>query len=206
MKNQEGGTAINWHYITVSLIFAIAIILVVLFMPELHEFDSNILRTIRNFLSPYPEYIPVLINEIGSNYFVWPLIASGGILISHGHYLQTFLLVFFTQAAFPLSTLVKNVVCRQRPFGIDYPGYSFPSCHSLTAMCFYGILIYFVLRYTYGFWRYFLVTVLSILILLTGLSRLWLGVHFLTDVLEGYLLGIILINLCIISDKFFSRR
>lgn len=206
MKNQGYSTAINWHYITVSLIFAVTILLLVLYMPGIREFDSGLLQSVRQFLSPFPPVIPALMNEIARNYYVWPLIASGGILISHKYYIEAFLLVFFTEGSYLVTSLIKSAVCRQRPCGVTYPGYSFPSGHSLTAMCFFGILVYLSIKHTYGFWRYLLVTVLGVLILLAGLSRLWLGVHFPTDVLEGMLLGFILVNLCIILDKFFSRR
>ena len=206
MKNQECSTAMNWHYITVSIIFAVTIILAVLYFPNIREMDSGILKTVRDFVSPFPQFIPALIAEIGRNYYMWPLIVSGSVLVSHKYYLETFLLVFFTQAAYPLNNLIKNVVCRQRPCGDAYPGYSFPSNHAIISMCFYGILIYLAYKHTYGFWRYFLITVFGLLIILTGLSRLALGVHFPTDVIEGFLLGFIMVNLFIILDKFFSRR
>lgn len=206
MKNHEYSASINWHYIIVFLIFGVAILLMVLYMPNLREIDSNILKTIQNTLTPFPQYIPVLINEIGKNYYVWPLIVSGSVLISHKYYLETFLLVFFTQASFAVTIFMKDIICRQRPCGESYPGYSFPSGHSLCAMCFFGILIYFLYKHSYGFWRYFLITVFSIFIVIIGISRLVLGVHFLTDVLEGFILGFILVNICIILDKFFSKR
>jgi undecaprenyl-diphosphatase len=133
------------------------------------------------------------------------LIASCGILVSHKYYISAFLLVFFTQGAHVLTDFIKNIICRQRPCGDSYPGYSFPSGHSLTAMCFFGILIYLVHRHISGFWKYFFITIFGMLIILNGLSRLWLGVHFPTDVLEGMFLGFILVNLYIILDKFFSR-
>lgn len=206
MKNNEYSTAINWHFITVSLIFGVAILLMVLYMPNLREIDLNTLQVIRKTLSPFPQFIPVIINEVARNYYLWPLIASGGILVSHRYYLETFLLVFFTQAAFPINKLIKEAVCRQRPCGNLYPGYSFPSNHTLAATCFFGILIYLAIKHLYGFWKYFWVTLFSLFILCTALSRMALGVHFLTDVLEGFLLGFILVNMFIILDKFFSRR
>lgn len=206
MKNSEYGTAINWHYITVSLIFAVTILLMVLYMPNLKEFDSAFLKTLQSSYLPIFQFVPGFINEMGRYYYAWPLIVSGGILISHKYFVEAFLLVFFTQASYPIKNLIKDIVCRQRPCGDVYPGYSFPSGHSLTAMCFYGILIYFVYKHVYGFWKYVLITLLGFLILLTGISRLWLGVHFPTDVLEGFLLGIMLVNLCIILDKFFCKR
>lgn len=206
MKNQECSTAINWHYITVALIFAVVIFMMVLYMPNLREIDSNILSAIRKFLLPFPQYIPLMVNEIGKDFYLWPLIAAGSVLVSHKHYLETFMLILFTQSAFLVKDTLKEIVCRERPCGDAYPGFSFPSGHSLVAMCFYGILIYLVLRYVHGFWRYFLITLFSLLIILSGLSRLWLGLHFPTDVLEGFLLGFIMVNLYIILDKFFSRR
>jgi len=206
MKNDNYSTVLNWHYITISLIFGVVILLMVLYMPSLRSIDFNILENIRKFLPPIPQYIPGIINEIGRNYYIWPLIVSGGILTSHKYYLETFLLVFLTQASYVVVNLIKNIICRQRPCGESYPGYSFPSGHTLTATCFFGILIYLTIKHTHGFWKYFLTSVFFIFIVITGISRLWLGVHFLTDVLEGFLLGFIFVNFYIIMDKFFSRR
>lgn len=206
MKNREYGIAINWHYITVSLIFFVAILLSVLYLPNIKELDSNILHSVKSFLMPFPQYIPMLVNEIARYYYVWPLIVSGSVLISHKYYLETFLLIFFTQTSPPLVHLIKNFVCRQRPCGEVYHGYSFPSEHACTAMCFYGILIFLVIRHAHGFWKYFLTALLGILIVCSALSRLWLGVHFPTDVLAGMFLGLILVNLFIITDKFLSNK
>ena len=206
MKQKEYNIAINWHYITVCIIFAAAILLMVLYMPGFRETDSNILQALRNTFPTLPQFIPLLIQEIGRNCYLWPLIASGSVLVSHKYYLEAFLLVFFSQASHLLTKLIKDIVCRQRPCGEAYPGYSFPSHHALAAMCFFGILIYLSIKHAHGFWRYLLVTMFGILILLIGFSRLILGVHFPADVLEGYLLGLILVNLFIILDKFFNRN
>jgi undecaprenyl-diphosphatase len=135
---------------------------------------------------------------------LWPQIAACSVLVSHQKYLKAFLLVFFTQGTFYLNELIKNFVCRQRP--CDYYGYSFPSNHAAVEMCFYGICIYLILRYTRNeFWRYFLALVFGIFIFLVCLSRLWLGVHFLTDIIAGLSLGIIMINLYIITIKAFGE-
>ncbi len=206
MKRQVSNTAINWHYIAVAMIFAVAIFIMVLYMPNLREIDSQILKTIRQFLLPFPQYIPLFINEIGKDYYIWPLVASGSVLVSHKHNLEAFMLILFTQLSFLVKEWIKNYVCRERPCGDAYPGFSFPSGHSVIAMCFYGILIYLVARYVRGFWRYFLISLFGLLIILAGLSRLWLGLHFPTDVLEGFLIGFILVNLFIILDKFFSTK
>ena len=51
----------------------------------------------------------------------------------------SFLLVFFTQGSYALVDVIKNFVCRERPS--IHLGYSFPSGHTTTSMCFYGIII-----------------------------------------------------------------
>ena len=205
MKENGPSVVANWNYVTISIIVATILTLMVLYMPGMREIDTEILKTIRNFLGQFPSYIPAVITDFGrANWMLWPQITASAVLISHKRYLKTFLLLFFTHASFLLTGLIKNFVCRERP--CIYEGYSFPSGHSLTTMCFYGICLYLILKYTQGqFWRYFYATIFTLFIFLVVLSRLWLGVHFLTDVLAGLFLGFLLVNLYIILDKFFTK-
>lgn len=205
MKDKGYGVVANWNYVTISLIVVAVLTLLVLYMPGIREFDRGILDGIRRFLAPYPSYIPVFVSEFGrANYMLWPQIAACSVLVSHGKYLKAFLLVFFTHAAYFLTGVLKDFVCRERP--CTYPGFSFPSNHASTTMCLYGICIYLILHYTRSeFWRYFLAVVFGIFIFLVALSRLWLGVHFLTDVIAGLFLGFLLVNLYIILVKAFNR-
>jgi membrane-associated phospholipid phosphatase len=55
------------------------------------------------------------------------------------------------------------------------------------------------------FWRVALSIFFSFMIFMTAISRLWLGVHFLTDVLASIFFGFIVVNLYIILDKFFAK-
>lgn len=205
MRDKGYGVVANWNYVTISLIVSVIITLLVLYMPGMREFDRGMLSGIRHFLAPYPSYIPAFVTEFGrANNMLWPQIAACSVLVSHQKYLKAFLLVFFTQAAFFLTGLLKNFVCRERP--CVYSGYSFPSGHTLTTMCFYGICIYLILHYTRSeFWRYFLAIVFGIFIFLVAISRLWLGVHFPSDVVAGAFIGFMLVNLYIITVKAFSR-
>lgn len=204
-RNKEYGLALNWNYVVVSLIVVTVLTILVLYMPNLTEFDGNILHSIRLALSPYPSYIPQFCSSFGRDYnMLWPQIAAGSVLVSEKRYMKAFLLIFFTQASFVVTDLIKNFVCRERP--CVYPGFSFPSGHSSTTMCFYGILIYLVLHYAKSdFWRYFLTIFFGGWIFMVGLSRLWLGVHYPVDVIAGMFLGFLLVNLYIIISKSLSK-
>ena len=196
----------NWTYIAISLAIAVTLTILVLYMPGLREFDMEILKIIRKYLGQFPNYIPVFFSNYGGvGNFWWPQITAGAVLISHQKYLKTFLLIFFTQGSYILTDVIKNFIGRERPCA--YHSYSFPSGHALTSMCFYGIIIYLVNYYVRSqFWRITLSIFFGFIIFMVALSRLWLGVHFLTDVIAGLFLGLFFANLYIILDKFFTRN
>ncbi len=205
MKNKEYNLAINLHYIVISVFFIAVITLLVLYLPNIREFDYSIMKSVQSFTVNYPQFVLLLINEFGRYNLLWPIIVSSGILISHRYYLQTAMLIIFTQFSYFLTDWLKEIICRTRPCGDSYSGYSFPSGHTLINMCFFGILIYLISKHLSGFWKHFLITLLVVFIILVGISRLHLGVHYPTDVLAGMFIGFILVNLYIILDKFFDR-
>lgn len=89
-----------------------------------------------------------------------------------------------------LNQLLKNIVQRPRPSGyqlIVETGYSFPSGHSMVSMAFYGLLIWMVLHYVFDRRkRHLLVAALIMLIVMVGVSRIYLGVHYASDVVAGF--------------------
>ncbi|MFA6552755.1 MAG: bifunctional DedA family/phosphatase PAP2 family protein [Candidatus Paceibacterota bacterium] len=106
----------------------------------------------------------------------------------------------------------KMVVARPRPEGI-VPIYfendfSFPSGHSAISIAFYGFISYLFWKLAKN-WKYkahaFFVG--SLLILAIGFSRLYLGVHFLSDVLSGYLIGaLFLVSAIFISECILKKN
>ena len=110
--------------------------------------------------------------------------------------------------AFFINEIAKSIFERSRPIGINLieeTGLSYPSGHSMVGLSFYGLIIYFIykskksknIKITY-------ITGLTILILLIGFSRIYLGVHYLTDIIGGFLLSIIYLTIyikCIKLEK-----
>lgn len=93
-----------------------------------------------------------------------------------------------------LNQILKFVIQRPRPTQyriVDASGYSFPSGHSMVSMAFYGFLIYLIYRYLKNkYLKTILILILSVVIVLIGISRIYLGVHYTSDVCAGFLLSL----------------
>lgn len=109
-----------------------------------------------------------------------------------------------------LNLILKSLLQRPRPTEfriINETGYSFPSGHSMISMAFYGLIIYLIyekVKNKYIKWTS--ITLLSILIVMIGFSRIYLGVHYVSDVLAGFLFSIayLIVYIGIINKYLFK--
>lgn len=94
-----------------------------------------------------------------------------------------------------LNATLKMIVQRPRPEGFRLAvesGFSFPSGHSMAAMAFFGLIVWLVWRYERDRrQRLLLTTAFSAVIIMIGVSRIYLGVHYASDVLGGFCASII---------------
>lgn len=92
-----------------------------------------------------------------------------------------------------LNTVVKAAVHRLRPVLTDpvahEGGLSFPSGHAQAAVVGYAVLLLVFLPVLHGAWRKISVTVAAVMVLAIGFSRIALGVHYVSDVVGGFVLG-----------------
>lgn len=110
-----------------------------------------------------------------------------------------------------LNRVFKFILQRPRPVGyniITATGYSFPSGHSMISAGFYGFLIYLVYKNIKNKkLKIFLIVFLTALILCIGISRIYLGVHYTSDVLAGFLVSAAYLTVYIpLADKVLKNN
>lgn len=105
-----------------------------------------------------------------------------------------------------LNQILKRIVQRPRPTEyrlIEESGYSFPSGHSMVSAAFYGFFIYLIFKNVKSkYIKWGSILFLSILIILIGTSRIYLGVHYTSDVMAGFVISIsyLIIFTSIVND------
>ncbi len=197
---------VKWIVFFISLVLFLFIAEDV-FTKEIMDMDALGYGFISSFISDGATLVMKFITYFGSAYVLIPLTAllfvltknkKLNILIGSNLLLVTF-----------LNQFLKIVFQRPRPEEyrlISESGYSFPSGHSMVSMAFYGLLIYIVYRYVKNVYvKYGLMVILFMLILFIGISRIYLGVHYTSDVMGGFLLSIsYLIVFIRVTDKFIN--
>ena len=109
-----------------------------------------------------------------------------------------------------LNQALKFIIQRPRPTEfriINESGYSFPSGHSMVSSAFYGFLIYLIYKNVKNkYLKWSLMTLLSLVILTIGISRIYLGVHYTSDVIAGFLISVSYLIIFIHFAKDFMKN
>ncbi len=190
-----------------SIALVIFLILFILLKLNLIYFlDSTVYRLISSIICTPLTVFFIFVTTLGGEYFL--------IIVT------TFLLAFFRKRrfaffislnlllAFLLNISLKLAISRARPPISNMiqkaSGYSFPSGHSMCSMAFFGTIFYFIYLYVKpSKVKNIILIFLPILILLIGISRIYLGAHYFSDVLAGFSLGFSI--LCVFSYIYKKR-
>lgn len=161
----------------------------ILFDLPIYQFITNILG-----FSAFTVSIMKLITTFGSTLVIVTGILSVFVLFKDKKYFKVFLLANLIGVLF--NNLLKIIIKRPRPTETmvltSETSYSFPSGHSMMSLIFYGLIIYFISINVKKKWlKNLLIFVLSLLIILIGFSRIYLGVHYVSDVIGAWLIGLI---------------
>ena len=163
------------------------------------RFDEAVLLWIDANVPAWLDGPMLLATALGYYLVILPLLAA----VTYAFYrkgarISAALLPVATVGSMILTEILKRVFQRARPELLD-SGYSFPSGHATLAVGFYGTLALLLAWRLEGFWRWTVVAAGVALVLLIGFSRLYLGVHYPTDILAGFLavpLWISTVGLC----------
>ena len=180
-----------------SLLFIILSILVV--TNTTTKFDTLIHTYIINIRNNNLTKILTLITNLAGASF---LLALTTLLIIFMKNKKIPIYMFFNLIfAFIINELAKNIFLRSRPIGINLieeTGLSFPSGHSMVGLSFYGFIIYLLIKNMKNKkMKNIFIILLSILIITIGFSRIYLGIHYFTDIIGGFLLAVIYLNIYI---------
>jgi undecaprenyl-diphosphatase len=159
---------------------------------ESRAFDRTVLFWIHTNAPHWLDGPMLAITTLGYYWVVLSLCAAFALLFYRkGWKLSAALLAVSTAGGMVLTTLLKATFRRVRPelFDSGYTAsfFSFPSGHATVAVGFYGMLTVILAYHSKGIVRWLVVALGVLLVLLIGFSRLYLGVHYPTDILAGYL-------------------
>lgn len=162
-------------------------------MNTLSRFDS----TLTAYIQGWPASIQPLmsgVTHLGDPITVLLIAAAGAIVAASKDISRLANAFMLTMAAYGLSVVLKLFLNRARPDTLyvtemTFKTSSFPSSHAYGAMVLYGLLAYLAYQHLPRPWGYLVVGGLAILIFLIGVSRVYLGAHFPTDVIGGWVLG-----------------
>ncbi len=154
--------------------------------------DENIMEYIHGRITEFGQKTMNGITFFGSTVFI---AAFTGVLtiyfIIRKHYLNSIYILLSSGGTAILNQFLKSIFTRTRPeiyFTIVEKGYSFPSGHSMVGMAFYSYIFY-LLRKKYPRYDRVFLAINFIIVSFIGFSRIYLGVHWPSDVIMGLFLG-----------------
>ena len=172
------------------------------------QFDDRLLQWIRH----WPQSLTAIMNAVTSLGNPLVILILFGLLAAYG--IASSRLIFVYGAVGVGSTIAANSILkllfqRERPDtkyvqDMLIQTYSFPSGHSCAAMVGYGLLAYFAWKFLPGAWGVVVAAGLVSLIVCVGISRVYLGAHYPSDVFGGWIVGLIGLGITIFVIRSLS--
>ena len=178
---------------------------------DTQRFDSFVRTAIHQHASPGLTRLMMGFSFIGSVATISVLcVALVSVLLYFRRARLAALLAITMLGMAALDFLLKSAFHRPRPvafFGTSPASYSFPSGHAFGALCFYGVLAaIFAARARGKATKWCIWTVAVLLIGMIGLSRIYLGVHYPSDVIAGYCAGTVWVGAVGFLDRILMDR
>jgi undecaprenyl-diphosphatase len=168
-------------------------------------FDLAVSQFIYTLRTPGLTKTMFFITSLGSEYVFSVLFIILAIIVWKKHRSEGLLFPILASLSLPINLLLKSALARPRPTLsplLYEPTASFPSGHAMNSLVFYFTLVFLVYRLTKNKQLTLICSVIALsLSLLIGFSRIYLGVHYTTDVLGGYFFGLIWFATCLLLTK-----
>jgi len=196
-----------------ALLFTLLMIAVRVRWVPLEDVDRGVANGLNELIAPSGFLVALMggISRIGSTGVLTWLIAIGAtLLIVRRQYRLAGFLVATTVGALVLDPTLKAAVGRLRPV-VEQPvahggGNSFPSGHSLGSFVCYSALLLVFLPALRPRWRRPVLIVVAAIVVLIGFRRLALGVHFFSDVIGAWSLGVAWVGLCVAAFELLRHK
>ncbi|MFY9671667.1 MAG: phosphatase PAP2 family protein, partial [Trebonia sp.] len=180
-----------------ALLFTLLLLLVRLRWAPLESADHGAATRLNSLIAGHPVAVSIVkaVTWLGSGGVLWTLTGAAAVVLAvRRQWRLTAYLLVVGVGELVLDPVLKVLVGRLRPV-VAHPiaygnGDSFPSGHALGSIVCYGALFLVFLPAVRGTWRRVFTAVIVTLIAAIGISRLLLGVHYISDVLGGWTLGI----------------
>jgi undecaprenyl-diphosphatase len=186
---------------------------------ETHTFDEKILLSMRNPWDSTDPRGPKWIEEMGRDFtalggmgvlIVLTLAVCGGLLLQRKYHAM-YLVFFAIVGGLILSLILKQQFERPRPDLVPHGSYvfttSFPSGHSMLSAVTYLTLAALLARFNSRMtFKVYIMLVALFITLLVGVSRVYLGVHWPTDVLAGWAAGAAWATICSLTARYLQKR
>src|SRR4051812_39008350 len=177
--------------------FGVLLMLVRVRFQELVDADRSVAHAANDLVAPHPPVVTVLeaISQLGGRpVLLWLVTVAVILLLARRRTRLALYVVVAGIGALFLDPSVKALVGRLRPV-VDVPvavapGNSFPSGHALGSMVAYGALLLVFLPAVRRRWKALAIALAATVVVAIGVTRVLLGVHYVSDVLAGWLLGV----------------
>lgn len=171
------------------------------------EIDSDLLTEMTGYRSGFLTLVFREITALGSGTALGFVVVANLIwLIANCDKVRAIQLLVVSMASSVLTLLFKIMAERPRPDIVDHldyaDGYSFPSGHSLSSSAIYFTILFQVLP-VFPRWKMWILGYFILLVIVVSISRIYLGVHYPSDVLAGFCFGT---GLACLSEWFTERK
>jgi len=190
-----------------GLVFLLSIFFLILFNLDsktLKIFDEYIYLLVQTINTPFTTFFVKIVTSLASPEVVLFLVVLCLIFIKSSRIKK--IIVMNSIVTVVLNQFIKSVVERSRPEAwmiVDEVGFSFPSAHAMFSLTFYSIFLYYISKSNIAKKTKVLLNILLIFLMITiPITRIYLGVHYASDVIAGLCLS----GALLLIYSFFAKK